>query len=261
MSWDSWLRAWEAHAKTSAHKRRLDVAVAEVQRLSTARLFCAISGGKDGVAMTGVCAMAGRTDLPTVHVYTPANTPGMEETARETAKRLGMSIAVIEPDLDDFWAWLAGIPGSIADRSGYQIMCRKIAAGNMLVAYTYEQKFDGAINGMRTEESKGRLWNRKMRGRTYHLKIDGKMMCQPIVDWEARDVFAFCVSQNLPICDHYRLLYERFDVSPESPNSRVDCLITNETLAATGTVEHARALYPDLWRQIERARPELRMLY
>lgn len=259
--WSSWMRTWEAHSRLSRFRRALDSSCATVAGLTRAsKLFVALSGGKDGVALAGVCKEAGRADLPLVHVYTELNTPGMEDCAKHTARILGMPYSGIQPDLSphpDIWHWLRAIHGHILHPGPFEQLCRGISVGNMLVAYTYEQRFDGSISGLRAEESKGRRINRRVRGRVYTHKTDGKMIVQPIVDWSARDVFAFCVSRGLPICDHYRLLYEKYGVSPESPGSRVDCLITSDAVAARGALAYARALYPDLWRQIVLTRPEL----
>lgn len=259
MSWDAWVKAWATHAQTAVHRRRVESAANTVRSLLlTTKYFCGLSGGKDGVATAGLLKLAGRGDIPLVHVYTPLNTPGMEETAKATAETLGSKLTIIEPDIpDDFWSWLRSLPAPITSRGNYSILGNKIAVGNMLVAYTYEHKLDGAINGMRSEESKGRRINRKVRGRAYRLKSDGKEMVQPIVDWEARDVYAFCVANNLPICEHYRLAYERFGLSPESPNSRVDCVIVPDEIASNGSYAMTRQLYPELWRKLVTARPEL----
>src|SRR5690606_13250241 len=56
MSWDMWLRTWETHSRLSKFRRAVDSAVETVAGLTTAtRLFVAVSGGKDGVALAGVC--------------------------------------------------------------------------------------------------------------------------------------------------------------------------------------------------------------
>lgn len=263
MSWETWVKAWTVHAQTSLYRRRVESAIGTVRSLLLGtKYFCGLSGGKDGVATAGLLKLAGRGDIPLVHVYTPLNVPGMEDTAKNAAQVLGMKLTTIEPDLaDDFWKWLKSLPAPITSRANYSILGDKIAVGNMLVAYTYEHKFDGSINGMRAEESKGRRINRKVRGRAYRLKVDGKEMVQPIVDWQARDVFAFCLEHGLPICDHYRLAYERFGLSPESPNSRVDCVIVPDEIACNGTYAMTRQLYPELWRQLVAARPDLLSRY
>ena len=52
-------------------------------------------------------------------------------------------------------------------------------------------------------------------------------------------------------------MLERFEVAPDSPNCRVDCLLTQETISKRGTLTHCKTLYPGIWRRIVMTRPEL----
>lgn len=261
MNWDSWLRTWEAHSKTERYRRKLRAAVDIAQQgAEYGRLFGALSGGKDGVAMAGVLCAAGlREQIPLVHCHTDLNTPGMEQCALETAERLDMDLEIIEPE-SDVWQMLATLPREIPiwDERNHLQLRRAIASGNMLVAHLYAHSYVGSFSGMRSEESRGRLWNRKMRGPLYQLKSDETWMCLPIVDWSARDVFACLVSMGLPIHPHYRLMSERFGVEPESPGSRVDCMLPEERVTSWPIAAQLAQLYPDLWRRIVAIRPELR---
>lgn len=264
MNWDSWLRTWDTHAKTQGFQRRLRTSIAIAQEAwDTAGnagngLFCGVSGGKDGVATTGVLAAAGLRDVRLVHAHTELNTPQMLECAEATAEKLDMDLDITEP-VDNVWSWLAthALGHSILDEQHHKAFRSAFAAGNMLVAYQYEHGFAGAYSGVRSEESRGRLWNRKMRGPFYKLKSDDSWMCLPIVDWSARDVFAALVSWDLPIHPHYRLLLERFGESPESPASRVDCMIPEDRVTRLPAGMQCRVLYPDLWRRLVAVRPEL----
>lgn len=259
MNWDGWMATWRLHAATGFFRHRLKRAVEIAEEGARGRkLFCALSGGKDGVALAGVLVSAGLREIQCVHCHTPLNTPGMEETAIACAERLELELEIIEPDRDAFEI-LDSLPKdiSIFDERNNLELRKAIASGNMLVAYQYERGFAGAFSGMRAEESHGRAMNRALRGHTYQLKIDGSWMCCPIADWSARDVFAWLVHRDLPIHPHYRLLLERFGVSPESPGSRVDCVITTDGISGRGATAHLRSLYPALWRKITDIRPEL----
>ena len=91
----------------------------------------------------------------------------------------------------------------------------------------------------------------------YKEMIDETWMVLPIVDWTARDVFALAVARGLPISEHYRKLLEKFLISPESPASRVDCVLTEDKIVARGAMVHLRVLYPNLWSRLVSLRPEL----
>lgn len=262
--WDIWLRTWQIHGETEGFKRKLRRAVEIAQEgAERRRMFCAMSGGKDGSALAGVLCAAGlREKIPLVYCHTDLNTPGMEETAYGVAEKLDMDLEVIEPEFPyhaDVWDLLRSLPSSIdiTDERNHSVLGKACAAGNMLVAYQYEHGYSGSYSGMRAEESRGRRMNRKIRGPLYQIKKDGSWMCLPIVDWTARDVFAWLVRLGLPICAHYRLLNEAFGISPESPASRVDCVITNDYIAGMGSIAHVKRLYPALWSKLIRTRPEL----
>lgn len=258
-TWQDWLDAWEVYAKTSAFSRKLERAV-EIAKDGAAKgnMFAAISGGKDSIAVAAVIAEAGLNDIPCVHCYTDLNTPGMDTVAIEACKLLDLGLEIVEPD-GDVWDFLRCLPKdqSILDKRMHVALRNFCSSGNMLIAYEYEHGYVGSISGMRADESKGRAANRRFRGPLYQIKVDGTWMCLPIVDWTARDVFAAAVEFDLPIHDHYRRLMEQFDVSPESPASRVDSLLVEDSVVARGGLVHARVLYPETWRKIVEARPEL----
>jgi 3'-phosphoadenosine 5'-phosphosulfate sulfotransferase (PAPS reductase)/FAD synthetase len=261
MSWQSWLDTWEIHATSSTFRRRLRESIAHVQQAheQEPRMFAGLSGGKDGCALAGVLKLAGvRVEL--VHVHTDLNTPGMEECAYTTAEKLDMFLEVIEPDWaphSSIWEWLRHQPQAATIAEVLPALARKSAVGNMLVAHTYARGFRGAYSGMRNEESKGRRMNYAVRGCLYQLTKDSCWMCNPLATWKARDAFAMLIHMGLPVHPHYRLAYDQFDVSPESPMSRVDCLLTSEAIAARGATEQMRVFYPEVYRQLAAVRPEI----
>lgn len=260
MNWGTWLKTWEAHSQLRSFRDRVARAVESAQEgAAIGKMFGALSGGKDGCALVAVLYAAGLADsIPLVHCHTELNTPGMDECALATAEHFDFDLEVIEP-AEDVWDLLRRLPReiSIMDETNHRRMRNAIASGNMLVAHLYEREYRGSFTGMRSEESKGRRWNRKMRGQLYQLKSDHTWICQPIVDWSARDVFAMLVSSGAPIHPHYRLMLERFGVPPESPQSRVDCMIPEDRVTTWPVGLQVRTLYPELWRRMVAARPEL----
>lgn len=212
------------------------------------RLFCALSGGKDSTALAGLLHEAG-VPFHAVHVHTELNTPGTRETVEALVARLGCSLDVYEP-VESVWDLLAE-----PVVNGHDPLFNRASSGSLLVAYTYDGPWDGSWTGMRADESRGRCLNARVRGALYRLKADGKWIAQPMLWWSVKDVYAYIVSRGLPLHPHYQRAYERLGVSPE--RSRVDCLVTAETVAALGAHAEARALYPELWSRIEEARPRL----
>lgn len=261
--WTDWLDIWDRHSRSERFARRLEKASKiAFEGAAKGRPFLALSGGKDGVALAAVLHHAS-ISCQAVHCHTELNTPGMLECAENTARSLGLELDIVEPDWDDYggtvWDALAALPREehMFSKAIWSSFANKISSGNLLVSYQYAGKFACSFSGLRGAESRGRGMNRAIRGPLYRNGVDGSWMCTPIVDWSARDVFAAAVRFGLPICDHYQLMLERFEVDPESPASRVDCLLTNEAISKRGTLTHCKTLYPHVWRRLVMVRPEL----
>lgn len=264
-TWDGCVRGWWLYAQQPTHKRRVAQAIA-IARDGAAKMaasneghgpnrgkgFGAISGGKDSVALAGIMAEAG-LEVTYCHASTELNVPGMDTASEETAERLGLTLEVIEPDVD-VWELLrtCDLKRGEHDRSDFY---SAIAAGNMLVQYAYEGGFAGSYSGMRADESRGRKMNFRNRGPTYQYTTDRQWMCSPLAWWSATDVFAFLVSRELPIHPYYKMWTDRFREAPD--HARVDLVITRENVSRNGAMAVVRLFYPDLWRRIVAARPEL----
>lgn len=252
-SWGTYTRQLQLHARDRGYRARIAGALQRIRDIDAEglRLFLAISGGKDSVALAGLLCEAGLQPHG-VHVNTDLNTPGTLDTAIAAATELGFALDLYEPT-HDVWELLAQPFTDKCDP-----LFDKASSGTLLVAYTYDHhdRWDGSWTGMRADESRGRAINSRVRGALYQLKSDQKWIAQPMLWLTARDVLAYAHVNRLPIHPHYALAYERLGVSPEM--SRVDCLVTPPGVAALGAHAVARVLYPDLWGRIEEARPALR---
>lgn len=259
MSWSGWIATWRLHAQGRPFKAAMDrafAAIAQAETYAGARFFCGLSGGKDSVALAGLLAEYGWT-VPLVYVHTPLNIPCQREAAFATQRRLGFPLTVYEPK-EDVWEYLRHLPERpyLTEPKGYEEFCQRFASGDLLASYARETVHGGAFSGMRAEESRGRRMNALVRGALYKSARHDFWICQPLVSWKARDVYAYLVSRDLSICDHYQRLYETLKVSPEGGGSRVDCIVAPENVRALGAHETARLLYPELWRKLMSVRPE-----
>jgi len=263
MTWESWQRAWLEWSNTQVYHRRVKRAVEVVQDVAASGrpLYAGISGGKDSVAMAWIINIAGAKDIVWAHAYTPLETPGMLDAANATASLFDRELDIIEPDVGaPFWEWFRDLRpvGCNPFREPFRQKIRDtISSGALLNWYCVERRFAGYLTGMRSEESRGRRMNRKIRGLSYELK-SGVTVTNPLGDWSARDVWAAIAANRLPTCPHYQLALERFGISPESPTSRVDMVVAPETATALPVMYTTRTLYPELYRRICEARPECR---
>lgn len=283
MAWDGWQRAWSEHAKTIGYKRRVETA--ERVALSGAnrgKLFCSLSGGKDSAAMAAILEQAGLAEtVPLVYAHSRLNFPDTPATVEAIADRLNMELRVIEPDsidkqIDDACRaygtvkpqpsvggyteidLLAAIPKDKDITDCLKYVYRACAAGNMLVAYTYEEGFDGSFVGLRAEESSGRERYARYHGSVHRSRIDGKFVVCPLLGWTGMDVMAYVQAREIPLHPFYRAAYESGLCDEDPDKLRVDLTITPGFISAHGAIALIARVYPDFFRELVAVRPELR---
>lgn len=265
--WNTLVATWKMHSRSQAYKRAKSNAlhnIDEALRHKSRKWMVGLSGGKDSLAMAWMLKIHGSADeMMFAHAANEFLCPGMTECATKAAEKLCLDLDEFWPDwspYSDGWGFLQGLPRSesVYSETITTQLHRRSASGNMLVAYQYANDFTACFSGVRADESHGRAMNRKMRGAVYTIAKDNTVMAQPIVDWTARDVWAALIESELEFPEHYRKILERFDISPESPRSRVDSLFVTERVNTyCATMHTTRVLYPELWRRLVDARPEL----
>jgi len=283
VEWDKWLRAWAAHATTLAFKRRLDTAkqVSE-SGAKHGKMYCALSGGKDSVAMAGVLDEVGLSGtVPSVHAHTALDYPDTMSVVNAVADRLDLELIVREPDdLEkhvkriakkygttppqpsvsgyDEWDLLRALPHDIDTHKGMEEVGKAISSGNMLIAYMYEAELDGAFVGIRAEESRARTMYFRRWGYSHDFK-DGTRNVTPLLAWTGMDVYAYLVSRELPIHPYYRKAYEVFHGQVETPMMvRVDLGVPPAFPSSVGAATMIARVYPEFWRKLTLVRPDMR---
>ena len=267
MSWAALEATWRMHSKTAAYRRSKDQAlhaIDEALRHQSRKWMVGMSGGKDSLAMAWMLKCHGiGNDMTFAHAACEFLCDGMTDCAEKSAEKLNIDLDIFDPEWSpyvDGWAFLRSLPSasSVYAKELTSEIHKRCASGNMLVAYQYANDFTGCFTGVRADESHGRRLNRMVRGTVYRIEKDDTVMAQPIVDWKARDVWAAIYESGLEYPAHYRRIYERFQVSPESPRSRVDSLFVTERVNTyCGAMHVTRVLYPTMWRRLVDARPEL----
>lgn len=62
---------------------------------------------------------------------------------------------------------------------------------------------DSFFVGIRAEESRGRRISLKKDGKFYKLKSNGRIKISPMAWWKKEDIWAYIVSNNIPLLDKY----------------------------------------------------------
>lgn len=186
------------------------------QNLGMGKLYVAFSGGKDSVAVYGVCRLA--------------------------AKRLGMSVL----DMCDFYYHITNVDPpelvmfikrefpfvvrELPKKTMWQLIIQKKIAPTRIVRYCCSElkerggKGRFCVTGVRWSESTRRRATRGIFEDAGHTKAEGRILfedndedrrelehcipkqkyiCNPIVDWSEETVWRFIREQGLPYCSLY----------------------------------------------------------
>jgi 3'-phosphoadenosine 5'-phosphosulfate sulfotransferase (PAPS reductase)/FAD synthetase len=109
-----------------------------------------------------------------------------------------------------------------------------------------ELDLDGVFLGLRKEESYGRKMNAITHGHTYFNKSKNIWVSQPIAYLKVKDVFAYLVSNNIPINPCY--FKNRFKPPEEI---RLSWAVPTPTGLSRGEMEHIRYYYPKYFKLVK----------
>lgn len=277
---------WKIHSRDRGYLQRVSTAVDFFQRTSSkyTKLFCALSGGKDSVAMAGVMAKAGLADkVPLMHATCAFNLPDTLDIVERVAEKLDMDLDIEAPDNLDYHVenihrkW-GGDTVMVVPRDGYtewdllravhahkdvtdksicnDVFCA-ISAGNMGVSYMYANGFDGVYLGIRADESRARAARAKFFGKD-HKHIDETVSLCPLLSWSSDDVYTFIHAENLPLHPYYRAAYESSKTESDPGRIRVDLAITPDSIASRGSMATLRSVYREHFEKLAAVRPELK---
>lgn len=196
--------------------------------------YIAWSTGKDSTAVLGLVREI--ANIPAVHIDGGVELPGTKET-REKIDNV-IHYRTTETFLE------------LADK--YGLDSKETRKDNFVKEFEETHSFNGVIMGLRKDESVTRRFNSK-RGAIYQRK-DGFWTCNPILDWNTRDVFAYLFSNNLPIHPHY-LLDGPFDTEERRVGSYVS---SRNRGAEYGRFVQLRYFYPELYNDLIKRFPELK---
>ncbi len=284
--WQEHVDRWLEHAETAAFKDRRNKAIAIAQAgARRGRLLCSLSGGKDSTALAGVLHEAG-VPIEGVYARCVLNYPDCEETLSALCERLGCTVTIVRPaGLEHHvkricrrygttaprptgpggtyteWDVLKCFPKDVCltDEAPYRSLGRAFGCANLLVAFRYTPEgsvYAGAYHGARAAESTRRYIGSRSYGAVFKSPLDGAWTCTPIIKWSGKDVMAFVHSRRLPLHPFYRAAYETGLGRADPSRIRVGSVVGTD-LAERGRMVPVARVYPDWWRQITRARPEL----
>lgn len=204
---DRWRRTCKRWAKTRTHRRRVYRAEAVCEKMYEHRpgAYVAWSAGKDSTALAHLACQNLNLDVHCMSVCDDLDFPGEVEYLTRLADQWGVRVDIVEPDfsLQDWIDDHSGELEALGDLHSRASEFARRAFYEPIEAYRREHGTPGVYLGLRSDESTGRLANRKARGLIYE-KQDGEVVAQPLADWEDKDVYAYLFDHGVPLLDVYK---------------------------------------------------------
>jgi len=205
--WTGWKRTCLRWSESKAHKRRVLKAANAIYHMHQDHpdAYVAWSAGKDSTALAHLALAKCGVDTHAMSVKDDLDYPGERTYLRRLSAQWGIDLEIIEPDFS-LQQWIADHANEIETAGDFHSRASEFsdrAFYKLIDRYRDSLGRPGVYLGLRADESGGRLDNRIKRGLQY-TKRDGEPVCQPIADWEDRDVYAYLFSHDIPLLPVYR---------------------------------------------------------
>lgn len=242
------------HSRTPGHQKKLrrtkEIILEALDKMK--KPFVSVSWGKDSIVVAHLVWMEQRS-VPMVwsdrgpEAELPETYPLVEEWKR----RYNINLAVVVPEMTMFELYRKyGIPEISGGKT--RAIIKEINLVRAIGNYARENGFDGRFMGIRADESKGRRKLGKFRGPLFFGETERMWICNPIIYWSARDVWAYIFANDLP----YHPLYDHNKL-----RDREQTRLSN--WSGVFDYQHGRLVelkmnYPDLFEWLVREFPEVK---
>lgn len=251
----AWMRAATVHAQSGRHRRKVDKARSTIRAaLEHGAWSCMVSGGKDSTVLAHLVASADPT-VPWVSEKDDMDYPGERDYVDQLAARCSSPLTIVSPAFSvwERFAAIAPTLGAWEDIHGRATQFSQAAFYDVVEAATAGRSI---LLGLRAEESRGRAMNRYSRGLTY-AKRSGQVVCQPIADWTALDVYAYAALHDLPLLPIYHCVAL---MHRDEPGRIRKSWWVGGSANATGHVRWLAHYWPSLYTKLIRVMPHARAL-
>lgn len=247
-----WRELYLTHAGTNAFKKKVEKSMDIIARFLDLDVVCygSVSGGKDSTAMMHLINEV-NYGFQYVSVKDGMDFPGEVEYLRELASMFGLRIEILTPRVDlwevvkdhDFTEDIHSKGTSFSDDYFYGV----------LKEYQTRKEYKGVFLGLRAAESNGRRINRAKNGTIYYNESWHQLVCQPLADWNAADVFAYLFSREIPILDVY--FKTNFVKSPEEIRKS---WVLPSAQSSKGQALWLKYYFPEIFRKLSIINPKMR---
>ncbi len=243
MNKEYWKKIYLLHSELSGYKKKVADSIIVITEFIKKNPACYVSwsGGKDSTAMLHL-VISVKKSVKVMTEKDDMDFPGEDEYVEMMTKKYKLDIDIVRPEIK-LWDIIGQYDITEDIHSRASDFSQKYFY-SLIEKYKKENKRSGVFLGLRTEESKGRRYNRKKKGLIY-IKKDGDIICQPISDWTAKDVFAYLFSKEVPIFDVY--FKTKYVKSPEQIRKS---WILPSFMSTQGQAVWLKYYYPDIFYKL-----------
>ena len=249
-----WRKRYRAWAEGGIHQRRVAMAVDVVERAaSRGSVAIAMSWGKDSVVVADIVLRTLGRRVPIYHLAHAYPLPGSEHVEQHFRSRTDVHVVPPSRSVEEMIAWLStnGLGYEKTRREKQSRSTHKKVGGT---EWTAANGIDVTIMGMRAEEAPGRSAHFKYHGLIF-TRQSGVTTANPLAWWEARDVWAYIATHDLP----YHRLYDCETHGKTRETLRNGGWLTT-TGAGSGRISWLAQHFPNEYRRLEAAFPRVRLL-
>lgn len=239
------------YSKSDKHKRRVEKSQSVVIDFlkKDVNKTVNISGGKDSTAM---CHLITRIE-PTIKIVSEKDDmdfPNELDYLQSLKDLYCLNLDIICPSVS-LWSVIKNFDIT-EDIHSKDTDFSETYFYKLLRDYQKKHNIQGVFLGLRAKESKGRLWNFKKNGYIYWNKTWQHWVCQPLAEWEAKDVFAYLFSNDIPILDVY---FKNLLAEPEQIRKS---WVLPSAQTCKGQVVWLKYYYPEIYNRLAILNPKIR---
>ena len=233
---------YRLHSQTPPYRARVAQTLRIIRRYA-AGAYVSTSWGKDSVVLVHLARRV-RPEITCLHMASPAEMPGTEDVADWYREQGAHVVTLPARDLAEYLAWLREVRLPHERTASEQARVVQGLKKDRADAWALEHGYETAIMGLRAEESRARRRLRQYRGLTQRTRA-GLRHVYPLLDWTARDVWAYIVEHGLP----YLPLYDRQTHGQTRETLRNAGWLSTDG-AERGRIAWLRHHYPRLYQRL-----------
>lgn len=247
-----WRDLYLLHSESKTYKKRLSESIDFVNRFLDlgVKSYVGWSCGKDSTVLAHLVNYL-YPNYPIVSEKDDLDFPDEIEYLQSVSNKFGFNSCVISPDVKlwdilvnhDFNEDIHSKGTSFSDDYFY----------GLLRKHQSEHEYKGVFLGLRASESKGRLINAKVNRYIYYNQEWRQIVCQPLMNWSAQDVFAYLFANDVPILSVY--FKTAFHDSPEQ--IRKSWILPSHQ-ASLGQAQWIKHYYPEIFLRLSMIDPKIR---